>query len=387
MSKTKKKNNSDKAPQITPLELYHSRIKSGEIRPDPVQEQAVIVLDGLFSDLMDAKKRSPKNWVHRLTGMGPRQEDADQGIYMYGGVGRGKSMLMDLFFECLPERLVKRRVHFHAFMIEVHDYLHARREDGDFGEGVDGALPSLASRISETSRVLCFDEFHVTDVTDAMILGRLFTALFDRDVVVIATSNWEPDRLYEGGLQRERFLPFISLLKNRLQVVHLDSPTDYRTQFSQSGGFYFWPLSEATHREIEGVFDTLRGKAKVKKDSLMVKGRVISVAQSGGGVARMSFAELCEKPRGAEDYLALAKKFHTLILEGIPKMGYDRRNEAKRLMTLVDALYENNTKLIVSADAPPEKLYFGHDHSFEFERTISRLLEMQSEDYMSQTPA
>lgn len=301
---------------------------------------------------------------------------------MHGGVGRGKSMLMDLFFDSLPPEIKKRRVHFHAFMIDVHDYFHSRREADDFSEGIDGALPSLASRLAEMSRVLCFDEFHVTDVADAMILGRLFTALLDRGVIIVATSNWEPDRLYEGGLQRDRFLPFIELLKSRLEIVHLDGPVDYRLQALQSEGTYFWPLGEASRQKSDMLFARLTDNAIPQEDSLTVKGRVIPVAQAAKGVARFTFAQLCEQPHGAEDYLAIAQKFHTLFLEQVPTLAYDRRNEAKRLMILIDALYESRTKLVVTADAPADRLYRGHDHEFEFQRTVSRLMEMQSEAYL-----
>ena len=361
--------------QLTPLEAYNSRIKDGRISPDPEQRQAVESLQRLYDELLAMKGHSKwKFW---------EKPDLPHGIYMHGGVGRGKSMLMDLFFDCVPEHISKRRVHFHAFMIDVHDYLHTRREADDFGDGVDGALPALANLIAERSQVLCFDEFHVTDVADAMILGRLFTALFDRGVIVVATSNWEPGQLYEGGLQRERFLPFIVLLADRLEVVHLDHSTDYRSQCLTREGTYFWPLGTETRRMVNGVFNHLTDDAPTEQEELEVKGRKIAVEAVVKGVARFGFAQLCEQPYGAEDYLKIADTYDTVFLEGVPKMGYDRRNEAKRLMNLIDALYESGTKLVVSADAPPEKLYYGDDHAFEFERTVSRLMEMQSEEYLA----
>lgn len=348
-----------------------------------MQDKAVQVLDHLHGFVVEQAKRkefSQKAWDFLKSRMSSQTQPL-QGVYMYGGVGRGKSMLMDLFYDSLPNDIQKRRVHFHEFMIETHNYFHERRQEDDFGEGIDGALPALACRISETSRILCFDEFHVTDVADAMILGRLFTALFERGVIVVATSNWPPDDLYKGGLQRDRFEPFIELMKARMQIVHLDSDTDYRTQFEGGEEIYFTPANDQTRRKMDALFAEILGKKKAKKDKIKVKGRVIEVSQAANGVARFTFQQLCEQPYGAEDYLAIADKYHTVFLEDVRKMGYDRRNEAKRLMTLIDALYENRTKVIISADTTPDKLYYGHDHAFEFDRTISRLMEMQSAEY------
>ncbi len=369
----------------TPLELYQQRIKDGTLSPDPVQKAAVGSLQRLYDELMKAHDAQPKNLFEKVTGMARRSKDAPKGVYMHGGVGRGKSMVMDMFYDCLPDDIRKTRIHFHAFMIDVHDYMHARRKDESVNEDMNSALPALAERIAERSRILCFDEFHVTDVADAMILGRLFTALFDRDVVVVATTNWEPDRLYEGGLQRERFLPFIQLLKDKLEIVHLDSPTDYRAQCLREEGTYFYPLGSETRRQANGVFNTLTDNMLPEEDEIEVKGRTIKVEVTAKNVARFSFAQLCEQPHGAEDYLEIAKKYPTIFLEGVPKLGYDRRNEAKRLMILIDALYESGTKLVVTADAPPDKLYQGHDHGFEFQRTVSRLLEMQSAGYLEKS--
>ncbi len=369
--------------QPSPLEVYTKRLSEGVLTADPVQASAMEVLQRLYLDVLEKGAKKPGKIARVLKKLQDRDVSPPQGVYLHGGVGRGKSMLMDLFFESLPPEIKKRRVHFHEFMIEVHNYLHERREIGDFGDGIDGALPSLASRLSEQARVFCFDEFHVTDVADAMILGRLFTALFDQGMILVATSNWPPERLYEGGLQRERFLPFIDLMKRRMNIVHLDSPHDYRARFLQEEGAYFWPLGEVTQKKADQVFERLTDGAVASGESLTVKGRTILVPAAARGVARFTFAQLCENPHGAEDYLKIAESYHTVFLEYVPKMAYDRRNEAKRLMILIDALYENRTKLIVTADAPADRLYYGHDHAFEFERTVSRLMEMQSAGWLA----
>ena len=367
-----------------PYDKYQKLLSTLELDPDPEQEKACEVLQALFDKLTAEKEEKPKpNLFQRLT-RSDKKEDFKppiKGVYMFGGVGRGKSMLMDLFFDSLPEMVKARRVHFHEFMIEVHDYIHSRRMAEDGMGSVDQALPSLADLILRQYDVLCFDEFHVTDITDAMILGRLFKILFENDMIVVATSNWEPDRLYEGGLQRERFLPFISLLKSRVRTLHLDSPHDYRVMGIKIEGTYFTPLNSKAKKAADSVFSELTQGDKGDVVTLSVKGREIKVKESAKGIARFTFAELCERPYGAEDYLTITKNFHTLFIEGIPKMGYDRRNEAKRFMNLIDALYEGRRRVIITAAAAPEKLYSGHDHAFEFERTVSRLIEMQSDSY------
>ncbi|MGQ0526959.1 MAG: cell division protein ZapE [Alphaproteobacteria bacterium] len=354
-------------------ELYKDRLKTGALRIDAGQERAAKHLQVLYESLVTPGRR-------RLF---KRKIENKQGAYLYGGVGRGKSMLMDLFYESLPADSPKRRVHFHAFMIEVHDYFHSRRADDQFVGAVDGLLPSLACVIAARSRVLCFDEFHVTDVADAMILGRLFTALFDAGLVVVLTSNWPPDELYKGGLQRDRFFPFIELLKNRLEIIHLDGGIDYRAQLLQTEGSYFTPLGEMTDRKTDEIFAHLTDHEIVLTDDLTVKGRMIPVYKTVRGVARFTFSQLCEQPHGAEDYLAIAHAYHTVFIENVPKMAYDRRNEARRFMMLIDVLYENRTRTIITAATTPDRLYYGDDYAFEFQRTVSRLLEMQSEAYLT----
>lgn len=367
-----------------PYPKYQKLLKSLELDADPEQEKACQALQNLYDKLLEEKPEKPKPTLfQRLAGSAREQEFTPpiKGVYMYGGVGRGKSMLMDLFFDSLPETVKARRVHFHEFMIEVHDYIHSRRMAEDGLESVDQALPSLAGMISRDNRVLCFDEFHVTDITDAMILGRLFKILFENDLAVVATSNWPPDKLYEGGLQRERFLPFIKLLKSRVQTIHLDSPHDYRVQGIKIEGTYFSPLNSKAKKEADSVFKALTQDAKSEEQKLTVKGREITIKETAKGIARFTFPDLCERPYGAEDYLTITKNFHTIFIDGVPKMGYDRRNEAKRFMNLIDALYEGRRRVIITAAAKPENLYSGHDHAFEFQRTVSRLIEMQSDGY------
>ncbi|MCB1556190.1 MAG: AFG1 family ATPase [Alphaproteobacteria bacterium] len=369
----------------SPLTRYRQQCESGVLTPDPDQARAVAALERVYTALAAHPVFPLQSFMQRLAGgfivprgRGNREKPPEiKGLYLYGGVGRGKSMVMDLFFDSLPETVPARRVHFHEFLIELHEGLHKRR-----GEGVDAILPDFAKDIAARVRVLCFDEFHVTDVADAMILGRLFTALFAQGVVVVATSNWPPDRLYEGGLQRELFLPFIALLKEKTEVICMDGPRDYRLQTLQEDGVYFWPLGRPARQKADKTFADLTENTKPYKETLSVRGRNLTVRRSAKGVARFSFAELCERPMGAEDYLHIAQSYHTVFLEGIPKLGYDRRNETKRLMTLIDVLYEKGTKLVVTAAAPPGKLYVGPDYAFEFQRTVSRLTEMQSVDYM-----
>lgn len=348
---------------------YDALIYERGFEPDPAQLAVLEALGCLIERITSHKKR--------FSFFG--REASVQGLYIWGSVGRGKTMLMDLFFSALPPAVRKRRVHYHDFMIGVHDYLHRARQAGDD----NGALLAYARELGAQVRVLCFDEFHVTDIADAMILGRLFTALFDQGLIVVATSNWPPDRLYDGGLQRDLFMPFIKLLKDRVEVVKLGDGVDYRLLTLKDSGVWFSPLGAAVQARADEVFGTLTGGAIPYEETLSVRGRSLAVRAVAKGVARFSFAQLCEQPLGAEDYLTIARTYHTVFLEGVPKLGYDRRNEAKRLMTLIDALYDRRTKLVVTADAAPDDLYRGHDHAFEFQRTVSRLTEMQSPDYLS----
>lgn len=348
------------------LSRYHDKVESGDLLSDMQQKNAAEALERLRADLANPKKS--------IFGLG--KVKPVQGVYIHGGVGRGKSMLMDLFFDTVPHGLKKRRVHFHEFMIETHDWLHKRRV-----EAVDDLLPQYARHVAKTVNILCFDEFHVTDVADAMILSRLFTDLFDLGLAVVATSNWPPERLYEGGLQRERFLPFVDLIKRRMQIVHVDSQTDYREIAVKDLDTYLYPLNAKTKQGIEDFFKVLSHNEPERSVELNVKGRIFH-ARTANGAARFTFAELCEQPHGAEDYLAIAEKFESIIIENIPKLGYDRRNETKRFMTLIDVLYDMRRRVVMSAEAAADKLYQGTDYIFEFERTVSRLMEMQSTSYL-----
>jgi cell division protein ZapE len=358
-------------------ERYRELIAAGELRPDEDQERAVAVLDRLARELAEKPKRG---LLSRLSG---KRRPGVRGVYMWGGVGRGKSMLMDLAF-CSIAVEPKRRVHFHEFMLEVHDRLRAERakEQGD-------PIPPLARAIAAEARLLAFDEMVINNSADAMILSRLFSQLLEQGVTVITTSNRPPRDLYLGGLNRELFLPFIGLIERELDVVPLNGPTDYRLQ--RLGGFPTWyvPNGEAATQALSAAFFRLTDyppgdRANVPSEDIPVPGgRTLHVPKSLKGVAVFSFRRLCGEPRGAADYLAIARRYHTVIIVGIPVMGPEKRNEAARFVTLIDALYEHKVKLLASADADPVHLYDEGDGAFEFERTASRLIEMQSGSYLA----
>ena len=359
------------------LDRYRALIAAGELKTDPDQERVARRLDMLAADL---SRPESTGLFDRLLG---RKAKGPRGLYVWGGVGRGKSMLMDLFFDC-AEVAPKRRVHFHEFMLEVHDRLRRERvkEKGD-------PIPPVADRLAEGAKLLCFDEMVVNNMADAAIMSRLFAALFERGVVVVTTSNRAPTDLYKDGLNRQLFLPFIGLLQLKLDVMTLDGPTDYRLE--RLGGFPTWyvPLGDAATQAVSRAFFRLtdyppEDRAHVPSCDIAVQGgRTLHVPKALKGVAVFSFKRLCAEARGAADYLAIARTFHTVILVGIPVLGPDRRNEAARFKVLIDTLYEHHVKLLATAAAEPEALYPAGDGAFEFERTVSRLMEMQSADYLA----
>lgn len=344
---------------------YQARVASGEAKPDAAQEAVLAKLDGLAEALRTAQ---PKGLLARFR----KAEAAPRGLYIHGDVGRGKTMLMDLF-HAHAGVTAKRRVHFHAFMQDVHARLHAARRNG----GADPIMP-VARAIAGEAKLLCLDEMQVTDIADAMIVGRLFEGLLAAGTVIVTTSNLPPDRLYTDGLNRQLFLPFIALIKERLEVVSLDGRTDYRLGRVKGHETFLHPLSAAADEKVQDLWRRLTDSERGQAMEIDVLGRKLHVPQAAHGCARFSFAELCEKPLGPADYLALAHQFRTVFVEHIPALGPERRNEAKRLVMLIDTLYDAGVRLVASSEKPPESIYPAGDHAFEFGRTISRLKEMQS---------
>jgi cell division protein ZapE len=356
-----------------PQALYRARCAAGQIRPDPAQARAVERLERLYRQLLEYAPQ-PRGWLGRLIGSPPA---APKGLYLWGPVGRGKSMLMDLFFTAAPVEK-KRRVHFHAFMLDVHNRIERERRARS-----RQPILRVAETLADEAALLCFDEFQVNDIADAMILERLFRALFDAGTVVVATANRHPERLYENGLQRDRFLAFIALLQERLDVAELDSGRDYRLARMIGRSTYFQPLDDQAHRALVEAFAALTEGMPERRETLTVMARPLAVPRAAGHTAWFSFAELCDQPFSAADYLALVERFAAIIVEGIPRLGPHERNAAQRFHILIDTLYEAHTLLVASAAVPPQEIYGAGDGSFEFQRTVSRLMEMQSEDYIA----
>ncbi len=351
----------------SPLAAYRRRLAEGELEPDADQQRGAERLERLAQELAGWR---PGGWVRKAP---------PQGVYLWGPVGRGKSMLLDLFFETAPVAK-KRRVHFHEFMQARHASL---REARARGAGQDQLIAEAAREVAEDARLLCFDELQVTDIADAMILGRLFERLFEEGVVVVATSNRPPDDLYRNGINRQLFLPFIALLKRNLDAVEIAGPQDFRLHQLMAAPVYYAPLGPAADEAMERTWKRLTAGATPQHVTLDVGGRALRVEREAAGVARFTFDELCARPLGPADYLEIAERFHTVLLENIPRLTPALREEAARFRTLIDALYEAKAKLVASADAQPQELYPAGDQSFEFERTASRLMEMRGESYLA----
>ncbi|MGO8738868.1 cell division protein ZapE [Rhodoblastus sp.] len=364
---------------------YHQLVAQGRIERDAAQAAVIRKLDALRLSLNErrlAKKSSSLGW---LFGARQSSEQAPRGLYVWGSVGRGKTMLMDLFYESV-EIEKKHRIHFHAFMAEVHRRIFAWRQKRKAGlvKGDDPIAP-VAEEFCRETRLLCFDEFGVTDIADAMILGRLFQALWKCGLTVVATSNAEPATLYKDGLNRALFLPFIDLIEEHMEVVRLDARTDFRLEKLSGAPVYLTPADTAARAALDKAFLALTGVAEGEPLRLSVLGHDVAAPQAAGHVARFDYADLCKNPLGAADFVAIADYFHVLLIDNIRAIHPDERNEAKRFINLIDALYDQRVKLIASAEVEPERIYpaeRGYE-AFEFARTISRLKEMASTDYMA----
>ncbi|MEH7827780.1 cell division protein ZapE [Gemmobacter denitrificans] len=354
----------------TLTEIYESRVADGRLKPDPAQHGVLPMFEALRTWL----EANPLRKTGLFAGLFARPVTPPKGIYLWGGVGRGKSMVMDLFVDHL-EITAKRRVHFHAFMQEIHRGLHAARQ-----RGVEDALKPVADAVARETRLLAFDEMQITDITDAMIVGRLFQMLLEDGVVIVTTSNRVPEDLYKNGLNRALFLPFIDLIRDRFQVHELQSPNDYRQHRLQGAQVYFHPAGQAGP-VIDRIWADLSGGGAATALHLEVNGRQVELPRFANGVARATFWDLCARPLGAADYLAIAGAVRVLILEDIPQLSASNYNEAKRFVTLIDALYEGKVRLICSAADVPERLYIEGTGAFEFERTASRLREMQDANW------
>lgn len=359
----------------TPWQRYQQHLQDADFQQDPAQAEAMQALEQVYQQLLNHKQRK-RSFVDRLKKNPKNNAGWPQGLYMWGGVGRGKTFLMDNFYEALPIEK-KVRIHFHRFMQQVHAELK------NLGN-IQNPLPKVADTIVGNARVICFDEFFVTDITDAMLLGGLFEALFERGITLIATSNIEPDGLYKNGLQRERFLPAIAALKQHCQVMNVDGGTDFRLRTLEQAEIYHCPISDTTDHELANEFTKLApGSAKTDFD-IQINDRPLHCQRLAEDVVWFTWAELCDGPRSQNDYIELARQFHTVILSDVPVMNWEMENQARRFINLIDEFYDRNVKLIISAAAPITEIYTGKRVEFEIERTQSRLLEMQSNDYLAQ---
>jgi cell division protein ZapE len=361
---------------------YQALVSSGAIEADEAQAEVADAFAALERRLATYKPTRKQGLLGRL--FSDKDEASPRGLYVHGDVGRGKTMLMDLFFQYSPVAH-KRRAHFHEFMADVHERIYDYRQSIARGEVANGDVIALtASAIFDEAWLLCFDEFHVTDIADAMILGRLFAKLFELGTVVVATSNVAPEDLYKGGLNRALFLPFIAQIADHMDVLRLDARTDFRLEKLAGAKMWLVPTDRDAGAALDKAWARMTGNAPCKPRDIPIKGRTLHVPCSAHGVARFSFADLCEKPLAASDYIRLAHDYHTILIDGIPVMDYPERNAAKRFISLIDTLYDNAVKLMASADADPVSLYLAAEgnEANEFKRTSSRLIEMSSESYL-----
>jgi len=359
---------------ITPQSKYRDKIAAGEFQEDTSQAQVVALLEDLFNRLMQ-KPENQSGLASILGKFRAAVKQPQRGLYIWGGVGRGKTMLMDLFYECLPKER-RMRLHFHRFMRRVHAGLNEYA-------GTPDPLRKVAASLAEQGDILCFDEFFVSDIGDAMILAEVLDALFKLGVTLVATSNVEPQRLYENGLQRRRFLPAIDLLHKHTHVEHVAAGMDFRLRALEQAEIYHWPLDDAAELSLQSSFAALAPDTPEPLALLEVEGRMLQTRQLADDVVWFDFAQLCEGPRSQNDYIELAMVYHAVLLSHVPQMGVKKEDAARRFISLVDEFYDHSVKLIISAAVPITELYQGERLRFEFERTQSRLLEMQSHDYLA----
>ena len=356
------------------LEKYRSYVSDGTLDSDPAQALLVEKLEILANRLTSYRPPERTDFLSYFT---RKRGEIPKGLYIFGKVGRGKTFAMDMFFEAVPMKR-KRRAHFHEFMLDIHKRIaHARKSSK--GDPISAVAKSIASEAS----LICFDELHVNDITDAMVLSRLFKKLLNRGTIVVATSNAHPDELYKDGLNRQLFLPFIDLIQDHLELFELNAQHDYRLEKLAHQKIYFTPANNNSSASMDAIWLNLTGSNTGTMRSHELNGRILHVPKVAMGAARFNFGDLCEQPLGVEDYLTLAHAYHTMFIDGIPILNPERRNEARRFINLIDTLYDNRVKLVVTADAEPENLYptgHGADH---FERTASRLIEMRSEEYLA----
>ncbi len=368
----------------TVLANYEAMVARGDLEADPAQIQVAKSLDALTEQMAKRKPEEKKGLLGRLFHKNKDEPEDIKGLYVWGSVGRGKTMLMDLFYDLSPEPK-KHRSHFHEFMEEIHDRIFMVRKQISAGaiKDRDPIIP-IAEEIASKTRLLCFDEFTVTDIADAMLLGRLFGKLFEAGVILVCTSNVVPDELYKNGLNRNHILPFIRSLSERMNVLHLDAPTDYRLEKLSGSDTYLVPADAESLQQMEKLWSSMTYGLQCHLVELENKGRKIPVSRTCSAIAWFTFQELCCTPLGSSDYLRIAHAFNTVFLEGVPTLDYRRRNEAKRFINLIDTLYDNHVRLVIQAAAEPQELYIASSgtEAFEFDRTASRLIEMRSEDYL-----